>query len=582
MAIQCQYCGTDLPRDDARFCNNCGMLVPSHPFSPQSISAAKINASQSPAPAQARDEGKPVLREQVAHLPPARPSALPARNAPSSWHGQYTLSEQDEQEKKGPSDTALAEPQEKLPETPQPEMDDEEDVAEEPAQPEQPPSPAPQPRPLPNVARVRDGARDRSPQRKSAAPSPRTPVWPTAMTHVSVNEPAEGKALPEQQTPPIAPAPGRELHVRVWEPEVEESSESEHADENRQDVEDLPTRAIAAVPAERANAQEQSVELLPTSPLDLSHREPAQARPEEEPPTSPLPQQSSEPTDSSPYDIENQSTTALPPSKGAPSQAGNTILEAPTQNVNIDTRRSSRPGNTPSQAGNTMLEAPTQNVYIDKRQPEAVQRVPAPHTPPPVQEPAAGVAQDNRGQAPVRPQKRSRLPLLVGALLLVILILAGIGAWIAAAQPFSVAPITQPQLSFSNAQLGIALSYPNGWTQQVTPGAPGAAHFFASNHTAGVDIIVADAGDVNAALQQQATKLGLSGTKAGAALSFAGTTWQQSQGNLQQSGANYTVTLLAAVHGSHLYTIVQQAPQSNYADWEQTFFSPLRSSLKFL
>jgi hypothetical protein len=550
VAIQCQYCGTDLPRDDAHFCNNCGMLVPSHPFSPQSISAAKINASQSPAPTKARDEGKPVLREQVAHLPPARPSSLPARNAPSSWHGQYTLSEQGEQEEKGPPDMTLAEPHEKLPETPKPEIDDEEEVAEEGAQPEQPSSPASQPRPLPNVARVRDGARDRAPKRKSAAQSPRSPVWPTAMTHVSVNEPAEEKALPEQPTPSVAPAPGRELHVRVWEPEVETPSES--ADENAQDVEDLPTRAIAALPAERANSQEQSVELLPTSPLELSRSEPAQASPEEEPPTSPLPQQSSAPTDSSPYDVENQSTTALPPSKSAPSQAGN-----------------------------TMLDAPTQNAYIDKRQPEAVQRVPAPRTPlPPVQEPvAAGVAQDNRGQAPARPQKRSRLPLLVGALLLVILILAGIGAWIAVAQPFSVAPITQPQLSFSNAQLGIALSYPNGWTQQV---GPGAAHFFASNHTAGVDIIVANAGDVNAALQQQATKLGLSGTKAGTALSFAGTTWQQSQGNLQQSGANYTVTLLAAVHGSHLYTIVQQAPQSNYADWEQAFFSPLRGSLKFL
>jgi hypothetical protein len=578
VAIQCQYCGTDLPRDDVRFCNNCGMLVPSHPFSPQSISAAKINASQSPA--QARDEGKPVLREQVAHLPPARPSPLPARNAPSSWHGQYTLTEESEQEKKGPPDTTLAEPQEKLPETPQPEMDDEEEVAEEPAQPERLLSPAPQPRPLPNVARVRDGARDRVPKRKSAAQSPRSPVWPTAMTHVSVNEPAEENALPAQQTPSVAHAPERELHVRVWEPEAEAPSESEHAEENAQDIEDLPTRAIAAFPAERANSQEQSVELLPTSPLELPRSEPAQASPEEEPPTSPLPQQSSEPTDGSPYDVENQSTTALPPSKGTPSQAGNTMLPAPEQDARIDNRPPSRPGNAPSQAGNTMLEAPTQSVYIDKRQPEAVQRVPAPRTPLPVQEPvAAGVAQDNRGQAPVRPQRRSRLPLLVGALLLVILIVGGVGAWIAAAQPFSVAPITQPQLSFSNAQLGIALSYPNGWTQQV---GPGAAHFFASNHTAGVDITVANAGDVNAALQQQATKLGLSGTKAGAALSFAGTTWQQSQGNLQQSGANYTVTLLAAVHGSHLYTIVQQAPQSNYADWEQAFFSPLRGSLKFL
>jgi hypothetical protein len=527
------------------------MLVPSHPFSPQSISAAKLNASQAPAPSQARDEGRPVLREQVAHLPQARPSPLPARNAPSSWHGQYTLSEQSEQEKKRPSDTTLVAPAENLPETPKPDTDDDEEVAEQPAPPERPESPAPQPRPLPNVARVRDGARDRAIKRNSAAPPSRSPVWPTAMTHVSVNEPAEDNALPEQQTPSVANVAGRELHVRVWEPEVEAPSESEHADENMQDVEDLPTRAIAALPAERANSQEQSVELLPTSQLELSLSEPAQTRPAEEPPTSPLPQQSSEPTDGSPYDVEYQSTTALPPSTSAPSSPGNTILEAPTQNA-----------------------------YVDNHQSEAVQRVPAPRTPLPLQKPVAAVAaRDDSGQTPVRARRRSRLSLLIGALLLVILIVGGIGFWIAATQPFSIAPVTQPQVSFSNAQLGIALSYPNGWTQQVVPGA---AHFFASNHTAGVDITVANAGDVNQALQQQATKLGLSGTKAGPALSFAGTTWQQSQGNLQQSGANYTVTLLAAVHGNHLYTIVQQAPQSNYADWEQAFFSPLRGSLKFL
>ncbi len=566
MAIQCQYCGTDLPRDDARFCNNCGMLVPSHPFSPQSISAAKINTSQSSTPPQARDEGRPVLREQVAHLPPARPSPLPARNTPSSWHGQYTLSEQGEQEEKGPPATTLAEIQEKLPETPKPEIDEEE-VAEEPVQPERLPSPTPQPRPLPNIARVRDQAA----KRNSAAPPSRSPVWPTAMTHVSVNEPAEADALPEQPSVANAQQPERELHVRVWEAEEEAPSKSEHADEITQDVEDLPTRAIAALPTEQANSQEQSVDLLPTSALELPRSEPAQARPDEEPPTSPLPQQSSEPTDGSPYGIEYQSTASLPPSKSAPSQAGNTILETPTKNVNIDKRQ-------PSQAGNTMLDAPMQNVNIDKRQPEVVQRAPAPHTPLPMQEPAIA-ARDDRGQAPVRARRSSRLPLLIGALLLVILIVGGVGVWIASAQPFNVAPITQPQLSFSNAQLGVALSYPNGWTQQVVPGA---AHFFASNHTAGVDIIVANAGDVNAALQQQATQLGLSGTKTGAALSFAGTTWQQSQGNLQQSGANYTVTLLAAVHGSHLYTIVQQAPQSNYADWEQAFFAPLRGSLKFL
>ena len=556
------------------------MLVPSHPFSPQSISAAKTNASQSPTPSQARDEGRPVLREQVAHLPPARPSPLPARNAPSSWHGQYTLSGPGGQEEKRPPDTTLAEVQEKPPETPKPEIDEEE-VAEEPGQPEQLLSPAPQPRPLPNVARVRDGAREQAAKRNSAAPPSRSPMWPTAMTHVSVNESAEQDVLPEQQVPSVANAQqlGRELHVRVWEPEAEAPPESEQANKDKQDIEDLPTRRIEAIPTEQAESQEQSVELLPTSQLERSEIEHAQGRLDEEPPTSPLPQQSSASVEGSPYDIEYQSTTSLPPANNAPSQPGNTMLEAPAQGVHIDNRQPSMPGRTPSQPGNTILEAPTQNVYIDNHQSGAARRVPDPRTPLPMQEPAVTAGRNDADQVAARPRRRSRIPLLVGALLLIVLIIGGIGVWIAAAQPFSVAPITQPQLSFSNAQLGIALSYPNGWTQQVVPGA---AHFFASNHTAEVDINVTNAGDVNTALQQQATKLGLSGTKAGAALSFAGTTWQQSQGTLQQSGANYTVTLLAAMHGSHLYTIVQQAPQSNYADWEQAFFSPLRGSLKFL
>jgi len=487
------------------------MLVPSHPFSPQSLSAAKINASQSSAPSQMREEGKPVLREQVANLSPTRPPRLPARSGPSSWHGQYKPSEQGEQEKKGPSDTVVAEPQgklqEKLPETPKP------------------------------------------------------------VTH-------------------------------------------------EDEVEDVPTRTMESVPAERADAREQSVELLPTSPLELSAIERAQERPVEKSPISPLPRQPHEQADDSPYDIEYQSTTPLSTPGKATSQPANT--EAPVQDAGTGNRQPSTPGGAPSRPGNA--EVPKQDAYIANRQSGAAPNVPAPRTPVPVQrvpspptpflgwepvEAASNVpaprtpvpvqrvpspptpflglgeaaARENVSRVPARSRTRGRLPILIVGLLLIILIIGGIGAWIAVYQPFSIAPITRPQLSFSNTRLGIALSYPNGWTQQVVSDA---AHFYASNHTAEIDIDVANAGDVNQALQQQATKLGLSGTKAGTALAFAGTTWQQSQGNLQQSGANYTVTLLAAIHGSHLYTIVQQAPQSNYADWEKAFFSPLRSSLQFL
>jgi hypothetical protein len=599
VAIQCHYCGTDLPKDDARFCNNCGMLVPSHPFSPQSLSAAKIDASQSSAPPQMQGEGKPVLREQIANLSPAPPPRLPTRSGPSSWHGQYKLFEQGEQEKKGPSDTVVDELQGKLqgklPETPKPATH--EDEAEESMQPEGPLT-FMQPRPISDIARPRDGAHGRT--AKQVQEPPRPPMWPTPMTHVSVNEPVEEDGVSAQKMPFAVNARPAEL---------------EPVDKNVQDVEDVPTRTIESVPAERADAKEQSVELLPTSPLELSAIERAQEHPVEKSPISPLPRQPHAQADASPYDdIEYQSTTPLSTPGKATWQPTN--MEAPVQDAGTGNRPPSIPGGAPSRPGNT--EVPNQDAYIINRQsgaasnvpalraPVPVQRVPSPPTPflgwepgganapaprmpAPVQRvpspptPFLGLgeaaARENVGQVPAGSRTRGRVPTLVVGLLLIVLIIGGIGAWIAVYQPFNIAPITRPQLSFSNTRLGIALSYPNGWTQQVVSGA---AHFYASNHTAEVDIAVANAGDVNQALQQQATKLGLSGTKAGTALTFAGTTWQQSQGNLQQSGANYTVTLLAAVHGSHLYTIVQQAPQSNYADWEKAFFSPLRGSLQFL
>ncbi len=66
MATACTHCGKELPRDDARFCSNCGTLVPSHPFSAQSLAASKTS-SPSSQPQQERE--KPVLREQVAEQP---------------------------------------------------------------------------------------------------------------------------------------------------------------------------------------------------------------------------------------------------------------------------------------------------------------------------------------------------------------------------------------------------------------------------------------------------------------------------------------------------------------------------------
>ncbi len=96
-------------------------------------------------------------------------------------------------------------------------------------------------------------------------------------------------------------------------------------------------------------------------------------------------------------------------------------------------------------------------------------------------------------------------------------------------------------------------------------------------------MVTTSSGTVKQALQQQATKMGMSGIKAGATLTFAGASWQQMQGTMQQSGANlHGYCYWQRCMGVKLFMIVQQAPQNNYADWEKEFFVPLRNSFKFL
>jgi hypothetical protein len=168
-------------------------------------------------------------------------------------------------------------------------------------------------------------------------------------------------------------------------------------------------------------------------------------------------------------------------------------------------------------------------------------------------------------------------------ILLPVLLIGGLGVWIVEAQPFSVSPVTQPWQQFQDAKLGVSLPYPNGWQVQVDH-AKSSARFYDSSNTAQVTIAVTNAADGNLAqyLSQQARQLQMTATKSGASATFAGTSWSQMQGTTQQSGANYTTTLLATVHNNHLFTITQLAPSSNYADQEKVNFSYMRDSWRFL
>jgi hypothetical protein len=71
VARNCIHCGKALPRDDARFCPNCGAPVAprelgAQPSSPQDRATPPHAAISQP------ERKKPALREQVAQQPPAR------------------------------------------------------------------------------------------------------------------------------------------------------------------------------------------------------------------------------------------------------------------------------------------------------------------------------------------------------------------------------------------------------------------------------------------------------------------------------------------------------------------------------
>ncbi|HLZ80863.1 MAG TPA: hypothetical protein VKP04_04465, partial [Ktedonobacteraceae bacterium] len=83
-------------------------------------------------------------------------------------------------------------------------------------------------------------------------------------------------------------------------------------------------------------------------------------------------------------------------------------------------------------------------------------------------------------------------------------------------------------------------------------------------------------------LQQEAGRLGMTGQKNAASLSFAGASWHQMQGSVLLRGASYTETLLATIHNQRLFTIMLLAPQTTYTREEQLVFSAMRSSFQFI
>lgn len=182
----------------------------------------------------------------------------------------------------------------------------------------------------------------------------------------------------------------------------------------------------------------------------------------------------------------------------------------------------------------------------------------------------------------VRPKKNNRKRLAIVFGLLLFLLLGGVIAWVIVAQPFAVPEITKTTQNFNDASLGVILQYPMKWAVNVN-NQNGTVSFYDDNHTDQVNItvVLADNQGMNQYIIKTVSSLVMTGQKKQAELSFAGTTWQQIQGSIQKSGANYTASLLITMHSGHYYTILQLAPSSTYPLEEQLVFSQMRSSFQF-
>jgi len=406
----------------------------------------------------------------------------------------------------------------------------------------------------------------RSPAPPAHQPLLEEPEAPDLLPPSETSIPQDGASqedLSTSVTPPRSQFAGRELRVKVWEqedtllipPSDDETSSPPDV------IEDLPTRpTLSAVPPALHDAAASPVplpqnqtrdqlELLDTAQVATY----GQAQPI---PATPLPFADQETRiEKTPPIKEDFATPPATPAPSAPLAPQRLSMPAPTPFLGLG----DVPFNPPMQ--DHRPAAPSHTPMQDHR--SAVQPV-AP-------------------SAPIAQSRKSRYPLLVFLILVPVFFVGALGIWIVQAQPFSVSPVTQPWQQFQDQKLGVSLLYPNGWLVQVDH-AKSTIRFYDSSNTAQVVIAVTDAAgsDPTQHLSQQAKQLQMGSTKSVASITFARTSWTQIQGTTQQSGANYTTTLLAAVHNNRLFTVTQLAPSSNYTDQEKVNFSYMRDSWQFL
>jgi hypothetical protein len=365
----------------------------------------------------------------------------------------------------------------------------------------------------------------------------------------------------------------RELHVKVWDeetinPTLPESRVDSVGDEI--DVVDgLPTSPLMEVSSPKISTPSHMNSHLPG--VDIDEEEVV-----EELPTDPL--MTGLPQNTSPGHV--SSSPAIDFSNGVMSH--DQIEDMATRPYAAQPRTISPEIEKSTHQQRHATQAPTGSMHSPVMQ-RPVTLVPLPQSQFPPAQPARQTPPVSMPVPPLaRPKKNNRKRLAIVFGLLFILLLGGLIAWVIVTQPFAVPQITQTTQNFKNTSLGLSLQYPQHWAVDVNK-QNGTVHFYDDNHTDQVNITVVVAGNqsMNQYMNKTVSSLGMTGQKTQAELSFAGATWQQLQGSVQQSGANYTATLLVTMHGEHYYTILQLAPSSTYPLEEQLIFSKMRSSFQF-
>lgn len=221
------------------------------------------------------------------------------------------------------------------------------------------------------------------------------------------------------------------------------------------------------------------------------------------------------------------------------------------------------------------------NTMFRPQPPVVPQRPPAfaPPTPPPVTpaRPATGAE-----SVPVKPRRKRVKPLRV-ALLVVLVLAIGVGAFVYYYQSSSGGTIAQPYQTFQNGALGVSLDYPQGWTASVNQ-AQASVHFADSSQTGQVTLSMTglNAQSLTQYIDQEATQLGITTPQLEPTIMFGGANWQQVQGNVVQGGVTYLLDLYVTQHGTHIYSLIFMAPPPVYGRMDQEDFAPLRTSFRFI